>query len=506
METELKLTIAAKDITALKAHPLLAGQGAPYELQQLDVYYDTPGRALWQRGYAFRVRAAGGNYVQAMKDAGTAVGGLHVRGEWESALDDGKPDPAALAAKVHGHKEAAALLRTEAGTQLLPIFTSSTARTIWDLRPADGCEVECVLDVATIRCGKRHVNIAEIELELKRGEPAQLFALAQELNKTLALRMENQNKAERGYALLDGARPPGPVKARPVALSAKATLDDALQRILGNCLEQMDANVPGVLAQDAECLHQMRVGLRRLRAALDLFKSKVHLPDTLQADLDWLAALLGKARDWDVFMTATLDQVGGAGWDADRDVLRGGAEGHAAAARKAVHAALHTRRYMGLVLGLSGWIAGRQWRQPADGVQPGRLDRNVRRAMRPLLDKAQRHLHKRLRKADSSDAASLHHVRIAAKKARYAAEFFQSLLPGKPLKKRVRRLTALQDVLGGLNDMAIANGLLDQLDHGPATPVRQVAFARGYLAASEAARIKALRKPFKRAATLQAAM
>jgi triphosphatase len=111
-----------------------------------------------------------------------------------------------------------------------------------------------------------------------------------------------------------------------------------------------------------------------------------------------------------------------------------------------------------------------------------------------------------LRKADGSDAASLHHVRIAAKKARYAAEFFQSLLPGKPLKKQVRRLTALQDVLGGLNDMAIAGGLLNQLDHGPATPVRQVAFARGYLAASEAATIKALRKPFKRAAALRAVM
>lgn len=292
---------------------------------------------------------------------------------------------------------------------------------------------------------------------------------------------------------------PTAVKAHPVALHAKATLEDAFQCILQNCHAHMEANVAGVFAQDTECLHQMRVGLRRLRAALGLFKNQVQLPAGVQKDLDWLAALLGKARDWDVFIGSTLERVGGAGWNEGRTALRDSANPHAAAAHKAVQRALHAQRYARLMASLSRWIADRQWRQPRDGVQPGKLERNVRQGMRPLLEKTQRRLHKKLRQADQTDAASLHQVRIAAKKSRYAMEFFQPLLPAKRVKKQVRRLTALQDVLGSLNDLAIAGELLAQLDLDAAAPQQQSAFAQGYLASVADAKMQALRKPLLRA-------
>ena len=291
METELKLTIAAKDIATLKAHPLLAGLPVPQELQQLDVYYDTPAHDLWQRGYALRVRCANGKYVQTMKDAGSAVGGLHVRGEWETDLANGRPDPAALVRQADG--PAHALLAPDIAGQLLPVFTITTTRTRWRLQPAPGCDVECVLDVGVVRCGKRHTAIAEVELELQRGAPAQLIALALAFTDTLALRIENISKADRGYALAGMQRLAVPVKASPVALRAKATLDDACQRILQACLEHMDANVAGVLAQDAESLHQMRVGLRRLRAALDLFQRQLQLPAPLAGRVAGQGARLG---------------------------------------------------------------------------------------------------------------------------------------------------------------------------------------------------------------------
>lgn len=292
---------------------------------------------------------------------------------------------------------------------------------------------------------------------------------------------------------------PTAVKAYPVALHTRGTLEDALQCILQNCLAHVEANVAGVLAQDAECLHQMRVGLRRLRAALGLFKSKVQLPAGVQKDLDWLAALLGKARDWDVFIGATLEQVGGAGWNEGRAALRDSASAHAAATHHAVQRALQARRYARLISGLSRWIADRQWRRLHDGVRPGKLDRNVRQGMRPLLDKAQRRLHKKLRMADQTDTASLHQVRIAAKKSRYAMEFFQPLLPAKRVNKQVRRLTALQDLLGSLNDLAIAGELLAQLGRDAAAPQQQLAFAQGYLASVADAKMQALRKPLRRA-------
>lgn len=306
---------------------------------------------------------------------------------------------------------------------------------------------------------------------------------------------------------------PAPVEACPVRLSAGLTLEDALQAILDNCLQQIEANVAGVLAQDAESLHQMRVGLRRLRAALGLFKTRVQLPAALQRDLDWLAALLGKARDWDVLMAGTLElvTVDTSNWTRARQALLNGAASHAALAHQAVQRALRSRRYRHLAAALAGWIAGREWRQPQDGVWPGKLGRPVRKGMQPLLDQARRRLRKRLRHvhrinhgnhvgqadaANAANAADWHRARIAAKKARYAAEFFQSLLPARALKEELRRLKAMQDVLGSLNDLAIADTLLAQLQRQEAIG-QAAAFARGYLAAvaaeklSRAARISA---------------
>ena len=66
-------------------------------------------------------------------------------------------------------------------------------------------------------------------------------------------------------------------------------------------LAQFQANLPGVLASDnIEYVHQARVALRRLRAALRLYRKVCVLPDELMDGLRALAAALGPARDWDV--------------------------------------------------------------------------------------------------------------------------------------------------------------------------------------------------------------
>ncbi|MBY0242822.1 MAG: CHAD domain-containing protein, partial [Burkholderiaceae bacterium] len=246
----------------------------------------------------------------------------------------------------------------------------------------------------------------------------------------VATRSTRDKSAPPGGALA-AVHAPAPVNARPLALNATLTLAAAFERILHNCLDQVQANVAGVLARDAECLHQMRVGLRRLRAALNLFKQMAPLPAALQHDLDWLAALLGKARDWDVFLSSTLDAVGGDAWQAGRSALRDCAARHATTAHQAVQAALRSARHTRLVRGLSGWIIDQPWRQP-DHCTPNWASAPARKALRPLLAQAQRRLHQRLRQATADDPASLHRVRIAAKKARYTAQFFQSLLPPKP--------------------------------------------------------------------------
>jgi len=295
-----------------------------------------------------------------------------------------------------------------------------------------------------------------------------------------------------------------PVRAEPVRLRRDMTLEDAYRRIALSCLRQIRANQAGAQHKSVESLHQMRVGLRRLRAALDLFDDLVPLPEPLRAGLDALAQQLGATRDWDVLATATLPHF---------DDAAGQIAGLQAAARErsrvshaALSAALETPAPMQLLTDVEEWFEHRRWREQP-GFDGGALQRKATRAAVPLLAHAQRRLRKRAKGLDDArapvegDAAhARHRVRIAAKKARYAAEFFQSILPGRQTKRYIACLSGLQDRLGELNDLAVAEGLLAQLAEHPGrngVSREQIMFARGFAAARSAAGVKALRKPLK---------
>ena len=85
---------------------------------------------------------------------------------------------------------------------------------------------------------------------------------------------------------------------------------------------------------------------------------------------------------------------------------------------------------------------------------------------------------KRGRALSAADPETLHRARIAAKKSRYATEFFASLYRGKQVRPYVKALAALQDELGRVNDAANAERMLGQLENarhdlaGAIAPVR----------------------------------
>lgn len=319
-----------------------------------------------------------------------------------------------------------------------------------------------------------------------------------------------------------------PVKAEPVRLRRDMTLEDAYRRIGMNCLRQVRANQAGAQHRSVESLHQMRVGLRRLRAALDLFDNLVALPAPLREGLDALAQQLGTTRDWDVLATSTLAGFDAAGPAAAQIApLQDAARERSARSHTALAAALQAPVHDQLLTEVEDWFEQRRWRDdPA--FDAGALERKAARGAIPLLAHAQRRLRKRAKGLDleggapaapqpealaegsvpaevpaaGADAAhARHRVRIAAKKARYAAEFFQSVLPGRKTKRYIASLSALQDRLGELNDLAVAEGLLAQLGEHPGRngiAREHISFARGYAAARSAAGVQALRKPLKR--------
>ncbi|HTD06302.1 CHAD domain-containing protein, partial [Undibacterium sp.] len=352
-----------------------------------------------------------------------------------------------------------------------------------------GDEVEFALDQGIVQSNGRQETISEIELELKSGQPERLFELALQLQKKIPVRIANISKAQRGYALYRPLpSPPAAVKAVKLKLPARLSTEQAFRAIIANCLTQMQGNEAGVaVSDDPECLHQMRVGLRRLRSALSLYKDLIAAPIQTQQDIDWLSAQLGAARDWDVLAHSTLPAVAGVA-EADLQIapLRSAALMQAGSKHEAASAAVQSPRYARLLLGLSARAHGVAWSGLGQQTDLQALDKPVGDFANEMVARARNRLRKRGKHVYPANvptqAQALHRLRIAAKKLRYTTEFFHSLYASRRVQPYVAALTNLQDALGRLNDAAIATGLLKQLLHAQAGLDSAASFVRGYLA------------------------
>ena len=293
---------------------------------------------------------------------------------------------------------------------------------------------------------------------------------------------------------------PKAVKAAPVKVSRRTSVEQAFEAVARSCIEQIQANEAGVLrGHDPESLHQMRVGLRRLDAALTLFGDAVCVPRTIDHHVEWLMGQLGPARDWDVLAGSTLPRVQQAlpGQEALAQVRQAVQERQQALHDRA-SAALASDRYRQLIDALAQWIEARGWREGLAGKTRMRLKLPVTGFAAALLEKENARLLKRGSKLKGADPRARHRVRIAAKRARYAAEFFASLYSGKQVRPYVQALRGLQDELGWLNDAAVAERLLGELDDGGDGLREGAALVRGYLASSGEAAVPKVRKLWKK--------
>jgi triphosphatase len=467
-EVELKLRADPQDLGRLTASPALAAaKGRPAARTLESTYFDTEDLRLRRQETTLRVRKQGRRFIQTIKAASDHAGGILSRSEWECAVTGPEPDLAAIDDPV-----ALQRLGPVTAAELQPVFTSYIKRSVRVLNgeadTAPDTEIEIAIDSGEIRTpGGVVLPVHEIELELKQGQPKALYDLALALAETAPLYIESRTKAERGYALAAGETESA-YRATRLTLSPDATAEEALSAILRNCLTQAARNEAcAVAGNDPEGIHQMRVGLRRLRSALGLFRRFVPADqyDELVTEVKWLAGALGPARDWDVFLADLLSPVGEElGDDAHLADLRRAAEASRMRGYEHARAAIQSPRYTKLLLRFGAWLEGRSWRRQdlsEDGV---RLFAPVTDLADSLLARRYRQARKRGRRFEHLDPEARHQVRIALKKLRYAAEFFRSLYDDKPATRFIRQLAKLQDGLGHLNDVATARLLLARLD------------------------------------------
>jgi triphosphatase len=150
-----------------------------------------------------------------------------------------------------------------------------------------------------------------------------------------------------------------------------------------------------------------------------------------------------------------------------------------------------------LLLTLIAWLHGARWQREASPEQRKALSAPVGRFARRVLKQGERRMKRRARNLAHADAPTRHRLRIAAKRMRYATEFLSSLYPQRQVRPFVRALTALQDSLGRLNDVAVAQGLLRDLAQRQPAQALAAGYACGLLQAREPDALRKLCKRWK---------
>jgi inorganic triphosphatase YgiF len=460
-EIELKLLFAAEDLPKLRGAIAAIAGTKPVTKTLVTTYFDTHARALLAKRAALRVRQSGADYVQTLKTEGELTFGMRSRGEWEMPVKALAPEPSLFLAE-----EARGLLANIDVTTLSPLFTTAFKRQTWHIE-RNASLIEVALDQGTLTAGERERPIDELELELKRGHAADLMRLAEMLAEEFPLRLGYQSKAAAGYALATGDPPPHKT-APSFTLDPGMTTETAWIAIVDHCLGHFLDNAACAMdGRSADGVHQCRVAIRRLRSAFSVFGKSLPSAQTgwLRAEAKWLAGALGPARDLDVFLADTLAPVEKAfGEEPAFATLRLRLEEARARAYGDVRHVLCSTRVTRFFLRLNVWLSTRGWRAAASAKALRRLDA-------PIVDLAQAKLDRRLkavRKAGRGFAdlsiEERHVVRIAMKKLRYAGEFFRSLYEKEVTKPFLKDLAAIQQHLGRLNDLAVADALLSR--HG----------------------------------------
>lgn len=463
-ETEIKLSLSASTASRLLKHGLLCGI-EPQRQLLINTYYDTPDGRLRDEKVVVRYRRKGREWLFGVKTSVPLSGGLAQRKEWEAPGLPGEFDFSQVDDSIL--RDLLEALRD----QLQPLFITRFRRIAWLLEPRPGVRIEVALDRGWIDAGGRRATICEVELELLAGAVSDLFELASALQTSLPLHPEAISKSGRAYRLL-AAAPITAVKALPVPIWAGLSTINAFRLVALSCLNHLQCNEQGVCESDApEFVHQARVAIRRLRSAIRVWERQLPAPFVARFDPLWqgLAKQLGEARNWDVFLESTAPILGAAFPDSvELAQLVRYAGRRRASTRKAARSVFKSADYSRLLLDFTGALL----------ALPEAGDGRLGTAVPGWLNKTAKRVSQRAEHALGPDYEARHRLRLAFKQLRYALEFFSPIFSPAVLQDYQQSVTALQELLGSQNDLAVAMQLTRE-----ALPGTKADVVHGWLAA-----------------------
>jgi len=269
----------------------------------------------------------------------------------------------------------------------------------------------------------------------------------------------------------------GQPKPRPPAakLSAAMPCDTAFRIVARRCLDNLNANHEATCKGDAQALHQMRIALTHLRAAILFFSPMVDdsVRDELRVELKWLNGELGALRDLDVAIEG-IEAASPKRPQALPDLRvwrQKRAEGHRQLSRS-----LRSARYRRLITRISSWIESGPW--STNGAKQAAKRRAI-----PIgtygaekLAEWEQKLIEKSRKLRDLGARKRHRLRLLNKKLNYSIESISELFADQRLSKQktaMKHLRRAQRSLGRLNDNVRGRALALELHRqGVETPAQ----------------------------------
>jgi inorganic triphosphatase YgiF len=468
-ELELKIYLTSTNTSALGKQLArakgLSRRKATHHLLR-NIYYDTPDQQLRKLRVALRLRRIGDpskpQWLQTLKsDAGDASA-LSRRGEWESPVASAHLSLTALEDTPWKDFD----IEGSLFPALVPCFETVFERTIWLVRKRDGSVIEVAFDLGYIEAGGHRTPICELELELKAGRSAAIFDVAQEIAQSIAFLPANMSKAQRGFLLMqEGLNQPHFAKSnhqngeRPLPLVA--------QRVLRDMFVQFTNNLDSVrVSDDPEVVHQARVGWRRFKSGVHLFKKLVPSLPPLDG-LRTLVANLGELRNLEVALTETLPALADAyvmgeaqrakSWQALLAALKQETNRQ----RETVRSALQLSTVGASLLAVARWLEDLSVLEPVSTAQTDSPRHWAERQIHRLNNQMAR------ARIEAETFEQWHRVRILAKRLRYSSEAMHELLPRKLAKDYTSNAAAIQSSIGAKRDVAQASALVTKLNLEP---------------------------------------
>jgi triphosphatase len=495
-EIELKFGVPEQAVGAIE-RALRRHGGRAHAIESR--YWDSADRRLAEAGVSLRLRKSAGRWEQTVKAAGPSPAErveetVPRPGRW--GTESPAPD-LRLHAGTPAESLVAAAARREgvAPSPLAPVFRSVVKRLALEI-DVRGARVEIAFDRGAIDAGDRSLPVCEVETELKRGDATALIDVARAGIDAHGLWLSTTSKAVRGDRLAGPADAARATKARPAQLREGASGDDIFRAVIRSCLDQILANA-SVLADgelDDDVVHQLRIGIRRMRTAWrELASWRGSLAPTWEAPAAELFRALGTYRDRQTVAASMQQQLAAAG--SPEPVLRPPGTPPDSDPVALVRAGPFQHALLDVVAFLL---------VPANAPAPVNDDRagNIEAAGMSPGDVIGAHLgklHARLkrdaRRFDQLAELERHAVRKRLKRLRYLSELVAPLYRGGRVGRFLDQLGPAQDELGHYMDLIVALGLAhDLIDAGDARAWFNVGWLKAQLPRALARCAKALRR------------